>query len=54
MFQIPSLIFYQGEQVAEKVMFTSTNFTIQGSMLREVVLGRVSNGLYHVQKPSYN
>jgi len=35
-------------QIAEKVTFTSTECTLQGHMLQEVVLGKSRGGLYHV------
>jgi len=39
------------EQITGRVIFTPTNCILQGPMLQEVVLGRASNGLYHVQDP---
>jgi len=37
------------KQIAGKVIFTSTDCTLQGLPQQEVVLGRAGNGLYHVQ-----
>ena len=37
------------EQITRRVIFTPTNCILQDPMLQEVVLGRASNGLYHVQ-----
>jgi len=37
------------EQITGKVIFSSTNCTLQGPMLQEVVLDEASNGLYHIQ-----
>jgi len=42
------------EQVAGKVIFTSTDCTLQGPMQQEVVLGKANNGLYHVQSSAAN
>jgi len=36
------------EQIAGKVIFSSTDCTLQGPMLQEVVLGKASSGLYHI------
>ena len=37
------------DQVAGRVIFTSTNCTLQGPKQSEVVLGKAYNGLYHAQ-----
>jgi len=37
------------EQIAGKVIFTSTDCTLQGSKQLEVVLGKAYHGLYHIQ-----
>ena len=36
-------------QIAGKVIFTSTNCTLKGPMSQEVVVGKGSSALYHVQ-----
>lgn len=41
-------------QIAGKVTFTSTECTLQGHMLQEVVLGNTRGGLYHVQHSDIN
>jgi len=37
------------KQIAGQVTFTSSECTIQGPILQEMVLGKVNRGLYHVQ-----
>jgi len=36
------------EQIAGKVIFSSSDCTLRGPMLQEVVLGKASSGLYHI------
>jgi len=36
-------------QITGKVIFSSTNCILQCPMLQEMVLGKASNGLYHIQ-----
>jgi len=38
------------EQIASKLIFSATDCTLQGPMLQEMVLGKASSGLYHIQR----
>ena len=42
------------EQIAGKVIFTSSGCTLQGPMQLEVVLGKAYHGLYHVQNTAHS